>query len=83
MIAVANVPLTADLSDARAEWRAGFDAGVKAGVNRYLQSRVFEDLALELTMLRAAVTAMTAVANEREQRIEWLEGVLQFTGASS
>jgi hypothetical protein len=49
----------------RAKWRAGFDAGLKAGASRYFQSETMVDLAVELTLLR---TLFIALCNEVEHR---------------
>lgn len=49
----------------RAEWKSGFDAGLKAGTARYFQSPVMEGIAFELTLLR---TLYAATCEELERR---------------
>jgi hypothetical protein len=46
------------LGEQRQEWRDGYDAGLKAGSQRVLQSQMIEDIALEVKMLRLAVTSL-------------------------
>lgn len=55
----------------REAWRAGFDEGAKRGAAAYFNSPLMEDLALELVMLRAAVTAMTEQAERDRRTIDW------------
>ena len=45
-------------STRREEWRAGFDAGRKAGAVAYFNSPVMEQLAFELTLLRATAESL-------------------------
>jgi hypothetical protein len=51
-------------------YRAGFDTGVKFGTAAYLNNPMMEDMALELTLLRAMVAAMTIEAERHEKLIE-------------
>jgi len=67
-----------ELVDRRAEWRAGFDDGRKAGAAAYFNSRVMEDIAFEITALRIVVDGFERAVKERDDRIEWLEGVIEF-----
>ncbi len=48
----------------RAEYRAGYDAGVKAGINRYFQSAVMVDIAVELKVARATIDVLVG-------QLEW------------
>lgn len=53
---VAIVDVTTELiGERREEWRDGFDSGMKQGTSRVLQSSAVEQLALELTLYRAAL----------------------------
>jgi hypothetical protein len=54
----------------RAEYRAGWDVGVKVGATRYFQSPVMECIAFELVTLR---TLYGAVCDECERRGRLIE----------
>jgi DNA polymerase III psi subunit len=45
-------------SERREEWRAGYDSGLKHGAARYFNSPLMEQLALELTLLRATAESL-------------------------
>jgi hypothetical protein len=51
----------------REAWRAGHDSGEKRGAISYFQSRVMEQLSLELTIQRIAIQAMSGAAEQRER----------------
>ena len=51
----------------RQAYREGHEAGARRGTAAYLNSPSMEDLALEVTMLRETVAAMTEVATQREK----------------
>lgn len=57
----------------RAEWRAGFEEGLKVGAGRAFQSRVIEDIALELDLLRLAYSVVCATAERRERALAYAE----------
>jgi hypothetical protein len=48
----------------------GYDAGLKHGIANYMNTPLMEDMALELTLLRAMVAAMTIEAERHEKLIE-------------
>lgn len=56
----------------RAEWRDGYDSGLKHGAARYFNSVVMEDIAIELTLLR---TLYPALCEELERRGRLLNSV--------
>src|SRR4051812_30762873 len=62
----------------RAGWREGFDAGRKVGAAAYFNSPVTEGIAFEITVLRIVVDGLERAVRERDDRIEWLEGVIEF-----
>lgn len=53
----------------RAAYREGHDAGRRHALAAYLNSPLMEQMALELTVLRTALAAMTQMAAEREELI--------------
>lgn len=61
------VDVTTELiGERRQEWRDGFEIGMRSGTQRVLQSNAVEQIALELTLLRAA----TDVSAQREKLLE-------------
>jgi hypothetical protein len=65
---IAVVDVTAEiLGERREEWRDGFDAGIKQGTTRVLQSDAMEQIAFDLTIHRVVVNGMIQVAEERER----------------
>lgn len=61
------IDITAELiGERRQEWRDGFDAGMKQGTSRVLQSDALGQIVAELKMLRTFVECMTEVAHQRE-----------------
>jgi hypothetical protein len=54
----------------RQAYREGHEAGVRRGTAAYLNNPMMEDMALELTLLRAMVAAMTIEAERHEKLIE-------------
>lgn len=64
------IDITAELvGERRQEWRDGHDAGMKRGVTSVLQSPAVEQLALELTLTRATLKAVSDTAMQRERLI--------------
>lgn len=60
----------------RQAYREGHEAGVRRGTAAYLNNPLMEDMALELTMLRIMVAAMTAQAERQEKLIEHYRVIL-------
>lgn len=54
----------------RAEWRAGFDSGLRAGAQRVLESDALQTIAFEISVLRLAV-------GELAKRERWYQAKLQ------
>jgi hypothetical protein len=71
-------------SEERSAWREGFQAGLKAGTTRTLQSPTLENLFLELTLLRLVCDAMTQAASEQQAELdrlrEWHDDCEVFHG---
>jgi hypothetical protein len=55
--------------DRRAEWRAGFESGRRAGVASVLNAPALEDIALEITVLRVVVHALEQAVHERDDML--------------
>lgn len=55
------------LGEQRQEWREGFDSGIRAGVQRVLQSDAMEQIAFELKVQRVVNDGMIQVAEQRER----------------
>lgn len=61
------VDVTAEIvGERRQEWHDGFDAGLKQGTSRVLQSNPLAQMALELTLYRAALD----VSAQRERLLQ-------------
>ena len=56
--------------DRRAEWRAGFDAGRKAGAIVYFESRTMENVALTIILLEATVDILSRELAARDRALE-------------
>lgn len=54
----------------RAAYREGNESGKRQGAAAYLNSPVTEQIALELTVLRVAMTAMSSATEQRERLLE-------------
>ena len=66
------------LGERRAEWRDGYESGLKAGVQRTLQSHALEDIAMELKMLRTLYGATCAALADAQSQVSVLEAELDY-----
>lgn len=68
---VAVIDVTAEMvGERRAEWRDGYEAGIKVGTQRVLQSDALAQIAAEIKLLRSAVAILG-------QHVEWYRGKLE------
>jgi hypothetical protein len=62
----------------RAEWRDGFDAGLKKGSVRFFNSSVMAEFAFELRLLRALYPAVCDALTDAQHQIGVLEAELDY-----
>jgi len=55
----------------RGKRRSAWEAGIKEGHSRVMQSPILESLCAELSLLRKLVNAMTVAAQEQDKVISW------------
>ena len=70
-MAGATAAVAPSLSLAKRAYREGRNAGIQEGAWRYFSSRVTEDMALELMVLRAANEAMAETIRKQAALLEW------------
>lgn len=68
------VDVTADIiGERREEWRDGYDAGMKAGARRVIESSCLESITVELVLLREAAKKLGEKADFWMRRAEDME----------
>lgn len=75
------------LGEQREEWRAGYDAGLRAGARRVIESQALEQIVIELVLLREVAQKLGAKADywiaraqEMEITAEYWHGVSASAG---
>lgn len=66
------------LGERRAEWRDGYESGLKAGTQRTLQSHALEDIAMELRLLRVLYAGVCEALDEAQHQVGVLEAELDY-----
>jgi hypothetical protein len=61
------------LGEQRAEWRRGFDAGLRTGAQRVLESQCMEQIVTELVLLRDVATKLGAKCDYWMHRADEME----------
>jgi hypothetical protein len=67
---------TPERRNLRRMYRAGRDAGQRLAFDRFMAATPLQDVALELTLLRATVAALETELAKRDRSIEWYKGKL-------
>jgi len=64
----------------RESWRAGFEAGMKAGTTRVLQSTALEDMVMQIRLLNITVDALCRELEARDKTLQFYRDTMRWLG---